>query len=292
MNDLFPRKIVGERLPDWSDTEEHLLVQDDASHLRALAHDSVDLTVTSPPYNVGLGYENDADDMSYAEYRRFSRRWLGCVLRWTRDTGRLCVNVALDTNRNGKQALAADLTQDAVKAGWSYHGTILWLDGTLSKGTAWGSWMSASAPHVITPAEVVLVFYKGGWKRKRPGVSDVTADEFKDWVRGTWSFHAENSKLRKEHPAPFPRELARRCIKLFSFVGDRVLDPFCGSGTTMVEAIENARVAWGIEREPRYCALIHRRIMQSCRIDLTSSPSQGETRPRTPGRWCWTAQAR
>ena len=114
-------------------------------------------------------------------------------------------------------------------------------------------------PHVIAPVEVVIVLYKGEWKRKRQGQSDITAEEFKKWVLGVWDFRGESAK-RVGHEAPFPRELPRRCIKLFSFVGDTVLDPFAGSGTTLIEAICNKRKAMGIELEEKYCDLSRRRM--------------------------------
>src|SRR5712671_5605572 len=99
---------------------------------------------------------------------------------------------------------------------------------------AWGTWRSASAPCVIAPVEMILVLYKRTWKKSR-GLrrDDLTRDEFMAWTNGIWRFRGE-SKNRIGHPAPFPLELPRRCLKLFSFVGDTVLDPFMGSGTTLL----------------------------------------------------------
>ena len=199
--------------------------------------------------------------MEYESYIAFSRKWLSNCLYWTRETGRLCLNIGLDKNKGGKQPVYADLTRVALKAGWKYHATIIWNEANISRRTAWGSWKSASAPHIIAPVEVIVVLYKNNWKRLRPGPSDITADEFKDWVLGLWSFPGESAK-RVGHEAPYPRELARRCIKLFSFKGDTILDPFVGSGTTMIEAMLNRRVAIGIERELQYCRLTNRRLSQ------------------------------
>ena len=129
-----------------------------------LAKDSVDLIITSPPYNVSKSYGgDDADDaVDYHQYLRFTKKWLANCLHWTRTTGRLCVNVSIDKNKNGKQPLAADLTTLAMQVGWQYHATILWNEGNISRRTAWGSWKSASAPHVIAPVEVVIVLQKLG----------------------------------------------------------------------------------------------------------------------------------
>ena len=243
----------------------YTLIQGDATQRSTLPKDSVDLIVTSPPYNIGKAYSGDAQDdaMDYGAYLDFSRDWLANAYHWTRDTGRLCLNVGLDKNKDGKRPVCSDLTRVAMAVGWNYHATIIWNEGNISRRTAWGSWKSASAPHVIAPVEVVIVLHKGAWKRERQGHNDITADEFKEWVLGVWDFNGESAK-RVGHEAPFPRELPRRCIKLFSFVGDTVLDPFMGSGTTMIEAINHKRQAIGIEREPKYCDLIRQRVNEAC----------------------------
>lgn len=266
--------------------EAPALIQGDATLRGTMGKDSVDLIVTSPPYNVGKEYSGTADDdaVSYQQYLRFTKKWLQSCYHWTRPTGRLCVNVSIDKNKNGKQPLSADITRIAMECGWRYHATILWNEGNISRRTAWGSWKSASAPHVIAPVETIVVLYKDEWKRERQGKNDITADEFKNWVLGIWSFNGESAK-RVGHEAPFPRELPKRCIKLFSFVGDVVLDPFAGSGTTMVEALEHGRVAKGIEVEARYCKLIKERVERECGVKLKSS--SGKAPPRRSIKDCW-----
>ena len=238
------------------------IIKGDATKRDVLPKDSVNLIVTSPPYNIGTPYSGqsvDDDTLSIEDYLSFTRTWLSNCLYWAKPTGRLCVNVALDKNKNGKQALAADVTKLAMEVGWKYHATIVWNEGNISRRTAWGSWMSASAPHIISPSEVIVVLYKDTWKLRRRGQSDITRDEFMEWVLGSWTFGGVSAKL-VGHEAPFPRELPRRCIKLFSFVGDTVLDPFLGSGTTLIEAIDNKRIGIGIEIEERYCQLAKERI--------------------------------
>lgn len=246
-----------------------LLVNGDATDKRAFKGAFADLIVTSPPYNVGKAYSGDAEDdgLSYQDYMAFTRCWMRNCYHWTHPTGRMCVNVALDKNRNGKTPLSADVTAAAIKVGWKYHATIIWNENNISKRTAWGSWKSASAPHIIAPIETVLVFYKDQWKRERQGVSDITADEFKDWVFGTWTFPGESAK-RIGHEAPFPRELPKRCIKLLSFAGDTVFDPLAGSGTTMIEAASLGRTAVGLELESRHCDLIRARMKKECKVQL------------------------
>lgn len=263
----------------------HWLIQGDATVRSTLKPNNVDLIVTSPPYNIGKAYTgNSADDeRAYADYLKFSRKWLENCYHWTRPTGRLCVNVSLDKNRNGKQPLSADITTAAIEAGWRYHATIIWNEGNISRRTAWGSWKSASAPHIIAPVETIIVLYKDQWRRERQGVSDISADEFKEWVLGIWSFNGESGK-RIGHEAPFPLELPRRCIKLLSFPGDTVLDPFAGSGTTMIEAVVLERRALGIELENRYCQLTLNRIKTECGATLTKSSAAKA--PKSTRR-CW-----
>ena len=250
-----------------------ILVQGDATKRDTLKRECADLIVTSPPYNVSKAYNGhaEADEKSYDDYLKFSKKWLRNCYFWTRPTGRLCVNVSIDKNRNGKVPLSADITKIAMDAGWYYHATIVWNEGNISRRTAWGSWKSASAPHIIAPVETIIVLYKGRWKRERQGTSDISGEEFKNWVLGVWNFNGESAK-RVGHEAPFPRALPERCIKLLSFPGDTVLDPFSGSGTTLIEAVERGRNALGIELEKNYCNLIKRRIEKECRLKL--EPSQ------------------
>lgn len=261
--------------------------QGDATRRSALREACVDLTVTSPPYNVGKAYDGTAesDALDYESYLSFTEKWLRNCHRWTRSTGRLCVNVSLDKNKYGKQPLSADVTQIAKRVGWKYHATIIWNEGNISKRTAWGSWKSASAPHIIAPVETVIVLYKDEWKRKHQGKNDITGAEFKDWVGGRWTFNGESAR-RIGHEAPFPRELPRRCIKLFSFLGDTVFDPFLGSGTTLIEAVKNGRNGLGLELEPKYCALIIKRIHATCSVKLRVSPPEKVGRYTMP---CWRA---
>jgi site-specific DNA-methyltransferase (adenine-specific) len=236
------------------------IVCNDLFLTRSIRRASVDLVVTSPPYNLDIKYNSHDDRRSYEEYLRFNRRWLARCHGWLRDGGRLCLNVPLDKNKGGQQSVGADFTAIAKEVGFLYRSTIVWNEGNISRRTAWGSWMSASAPYVIAPVELVVVFCKSAWKRDASGrESDVTRAEFMDWTNGLWSFSGEKRK-RIGHPAPFPVELPRRCIKLFSFVGDTVLDPFLGSGTTLVAAARLGRRGIGIEIDEQYCMLARDRL--------------------------------
>lgn len=220
----------------------------------------IDLIVTSPPYNVGIEYNSNNDTVEYEKYLDFSRKWIQNSFIWSKPQARLLMNIPLDKNKGGHHSVGADLTLIAQQVGWKYHATIVWNEGNISRRTAWGSWMSASAPYVIAPVELIVIFFKDEWKKKSGSkVSDISRDEFMAWTNGVWTFNGE-SKKRIGHPAPFPRELPYRCIKLFSYVNDVVFDPFCGSGTTLIESYLNNRRAVGVELDEGYCKLAAQRI--------------------------------
>ena len=115
---------------------------------------------------------------------------------------------------------------------------------------------------MIAPVELIVIFYKRYWKRiSGSGKSDISKQEFMDWTNGLWTFNGE-SKKRIGHPAPFPRELAKRCIKLFSFVGDVIVDPFMGSGRIRVEDYINHRKGIGVDIDKDYCKLADSRLRE------------------------------
>ncbi len=242
------------------------IINDDTLTTTLIPDESVDLIVTSPPYNVDIHYNSHKDNLSYEEYLEFNRKWLSRALAWLKPDGRLCLNVPLDKNKGGQQSVAADLTHLAKQLGFKYHATIIWNEGNISRRTAWGSWMRASAPYIIAPVEVILVLYKKIWKKQSRGVSDITRNEFIEWTNGLWTFSGEK-RSSVGHPAPFPVELPRRCIKLFSYVGDTVLDPFLGSGSTLIAAYTLRRKGIGIEIDPAYCQLALKRLRLEAHFD-------------------------
>ena len=122
--------------------------------------------------------------------------------------------------------------------------------------------MSASSPYVIAPVELIVLLYKDSWKKTSGSkISDISREEFMNWTNGVWTFKGE-SKRKIGHPAPFPVELPKRCIKLFSYVGDTVLDPFMGSGSTVIAAKQSNRKGIGIDFEIDYCELAMNRILK------------------------------
>lgn len=242
------------------------ILNEDFITTESVEEDSIDLIVTSPPYNIDIHYNSHNDDLSYDDYLEFSKRWIAKCYKLVRNDGRFCLNIPLDKNKGGQQSVYADITRIAKDVGWKYHSTIIWNEQNISRRTAWGSWMSASAPYVIAPVEVVVVLYKDQWKKKNNNkISDITREEFLEWTNGVWNFSGE-SKKKIGHPAPFPVELPKRCIKLFSYVGDVVLDPFLGSGTTLVACAENGRIGIGFEIDKSYCELAKKRLQELANI--------------------------
>jgi len=236
------------------------IINDDVLTTTEINPNSIDLIITSPPYNVDIKYNSHDDSTSYEQYLTFSEKWMGRCYEWVKDDGRFCLNVPLDKNKGGQRSVAADFTTLAKKIGFQYHTTIIWNEGNTSKRTAWGSFKSASAPYVITPVEVIIVFYKRFWK-KRTGSrkSDISKEDFIDWTNGWWTFSGE-SKKKIGHPAPFPVELPKRCIQLFSYENDTILDPFLGSGTTLIASYLNNRNGIGIDIDTQYCKLALNRL--------------------------------
>jgi site-specific DNA-methyltransferase (adenine-specific) len=184
-----------------------------------------------------------------------------------KDDGRFCLNIPLDKNKGGQQSVCADITTIAKQVGWKYHSTVIWNEQNISRRTAWGSWLSASAPYVIAPVEVIVVLYKKQWKKMGgSGQSDISREEFMEWTNGVWNFSGESRK-RVGHPTPFPVELPRRCIKLFTFVGDTVLDPFLGSGSTLIACAEGKRKGIGVEIDSNYCETARQRLIAEGWVD-------------------------
>ncbi len=244
-----------------------MIYNEDFLKIIAIPKNSIDLIVTSPPYNVDIHYNSHADNLIYEDYLEFTKKWITKCFEVVKEDGRFCLNIPLDKNKGGQQSICADITKIAKYIGWKYHSTIIWNEGNISRRTAWGSFMSASAPYVIAPVEVILILYKKNWKKTSGSKkSDITKTEFMQWTNGIWSFSGE-SKKRVEHPAPFPVELPKRCIKLFSFVGDTILDPFLGSGTTLIASFLNNRKGIGVDIDKEYCDLAIKRLKLEAKIN-------------------------
>jgi len=245
------------------------IIEDDFLTTTQIEKNSVDLIVTSPPYNVDIHYNSFQDDISYEQYLEFTEKWLRKAYSLVKSDGRMCLNMPLDKSKGRKgagfQSVYTDIVNIAKKVGWKYFSTIIWNEGNISRRTAWGSWLSARAPYVIAPVETIVIFYKERWQKIKKGESDIAKKEFMEWTNGLWTFSGE-SKKRIGHPAPFPLELPIRCIKLFSFVGDTVMDPFLGSGSTLIASASLNRKGIGVEIDRNYCELAKKRLLKETNI--------------------------
>ena len=248
----------------YFETSKISIYNTDFLNTECVSENSVDLIITSPPYNVDIHYGAYDDKISYEDYLKFTKEWLTKCYRLAKDDGRFCLNIPLDKNKGGQQSVYADMLTIAKQIGWKYHSTVIWNEQNISRRTAWGSWLSASAPYIIAPVEMIAILYRKQWRKTKGGKSDITRDEFIDWTNGVWNFMGE-SKKRVKHPSPFPTMLPRRCIKLFSYVDDLVLDPFLGSGTTLIACLETGRRGIGIEIDAEYCEIAKKRIIKEAR---------------------------
>jgi len=243
------------------------IYNDDFLSTKYVQEGMVDLIVTSPPYNIDIKYNSYDDKLSYNVYLKFTKKWLEKAYELIKDDGRFCLNIPLDKNKGGQQSVYADIITIAKEVGWKYHSTIVWNEQNISRRTAWGSWLSASAPYVIAPVEMIVVLYKKRWKKLSGSRrSDITKKEFMEWTNGVWNFMGE-SKKRVGHPTPFPVELPRRCIKLFTFVDDTILDPFLGSGSSLIACALTKRKGIGVEIDRNYCEIAKQRLITEAEIN-------------------------
>jgi site-specific DNA-methyltransferase (adenine-specific) len=224
--------------------------------MEELPDDCVALMVTSPPYNVGKDYDAD---LSLEEYLGLLKRVLSETYRVLEPGGRVAVNVA-NLGRRPYLALNHRVAALLEDLGFLLRGEIVWQKAQGAGGScAWGSWCSARNPTLRDIHEYVVVASKGSYRRARLGEDTISREEFLEATLSVWSI-APASARRVGHPAPFPVELPRRLIELYTFKGDLVLDPFIGSGTTAVAAVESGRHFIGYETEAAYLEIARARV--------------------------------
>lgn len=225
-----------------------------------LPDNSVHLMVTSPPYNVQKEYDQDLTLEQYLEM-------LAAVMQETRRVlvtgGRACINVA-NLGRKPYLPLHLYLTEIMNGLGFYMRGEIIWdKGGSASPSTAWGTWLSATNPVLRDVHEYILIFSKGAMSRQSDGHSStIERDDFLELTKSVWTFPPVSARSIG-HPAPFPEELPRRLIELYSYAGDLVLDPFCGAGTTCLAAYRAGRDYIGYDTESEYIELTKKRLAQA-----------------------------
>ena len=224
--------------------------------MNELVDNCVSLTVTSPPYNIGKDSDLELND---EEYWKMINKVFSETYRVTKSGGRLVVNVA-NLGRKPYIPFSKYFTEALNEIGFIMRGEIIWQK---SKGAnanfAWGSWLSASNPVIRDIHEYCLVFSKDSMKNSSGGKSTIDKDEFMESTLSIWNITPEKAK-KIGHPAPFPVELPKKFINLYSFKDDLILDPFIGSGTTAVASELLKRKYVGYEINKNYIEIANNRL--------------------------------
>lgn len=235
-----------------------------AEQMGELPDNTVALMVTSPPYHVGKDYDAGG---TFEEYLGLLSRVFTETYRVLEPGGRAVVNVA-NLGRRPYVSLAGHVTALMEGIGYLMRGEVIWVKGKGASGScAWGSWRSARNPTLRDLHEYCLVFSKGQFERAQKGESTISPEEFMAATLSVWELPAERAR-RVGHPAPFPVALPRRFIELYTFKGDLVLDPFMGSGSTAVAAVQAGRRYAGYETEQEYVRLAEERVRREGIADL------------------------
>ncbi len=242
------------------DDKINTMILGDSQNMKDLPNNSIHLMVTSPPYNVRKDYD---EDLNLGEYLNLLESVLKEVWRVLVPGGRAAINIA-NVGRKPYIPLHSFVIQIMLKIGYLMRGEIIW-DKSASAGVscAWGSFGSASNPVLRDVHEYILLFSKQSMKLpKNKKQSTIKNDDFVQYSKSIWTFPAESAK-KIGHPAPFPIELPKRLIEFYTYQGDVVLDPFMGSGTTAIAALETNRKFVGYEISEDYVELARNRIQSS-----------------------------
>ena len=259
----------------------------DARNMSRVPSSSVALVVTSPPYFAGKDYEQSLGEngvpATYFEYLALLRDVFAECKRVLEPGGRIGVNVA-NLGRRPFRSLAGDVTDILQGLGLLLRGEVVWWKGRAAGGScAWGTFQRPANPVLRDVTERIVVAGKGRFDRAvgarqrgqagLPSVATISRDEFLEATTDLWEIPPE-SATRVGHPAPFPVELPRRVIELYTYEGDVVLDPFLGSGSTAVAALRTGRHFVGFDTDAAYVQRALARVAEE-RGRLASAPVAG-----------------
>jgi site-specific DNA-methyltransferase (adenine-specific) len=253
--------------------------------MKTFPESSIDLIVTSCPYGVGIAYDVHNDDVTFDEYLEFSENWLTQAYKILKDDGRIALNIPYEINRQdkgGRIFFVSEIYQLMKKIGFKFFGIVDLEEDSphRSKTTAWGSWMSPSSPYIYNPKECVILAYKNKHIKKVKGepqwkglptkieqedgtfktkvvYQEEDKKEFMELVFGQWKYLNDSRPLTK---ATFSMDIPTKAIKILTYKNDIVLDPFAGSGTSLVAAQILERRWIGIELSPNYCQVAQTRV--------------------------------
>lgn len=242
-----------------------LICGDALTELKKMPENFVDCAITSPPYNVGIDYGNYGDNLTFDEYMKWCKDWLTQLYRVLKIDGRFILNILYEVNfheRGGRIFLVSEFWQLMKIIGFKWAGLVDLVENNPHriKLSAWGSWLSPSAPYLYNPKECCVVGYKKVWKKQIKGEGYFTKelkDEFQKLVYGLWNYRADTQSLTN---ASFSLDIPLRALKLFTYKNDVIVDPFMGSGTTGVACKLLNRDFIGIEINPTYFEIAKKRI--------------------------------
>ena len=232
-----------------------------------LDDDSIDLVVTSPPYNVDLGnnkfndspYDLYNDNKDHKDYIAWLKDLFEKLYPKLKSGGRVCVNIG--DGKNGAIPTHSDIIQFMTHdLNYILMANIIWEKSQIGNRFSWGSYMSPSSPSFPKPFEYVMIFAKETKKLQTEGKTDLIPEEFKKWAFSVWNITPETQMKKIGHPAMFPVDLPYRLIKMLSWTDATVLDIFNGAGTTGVACEMLGRKYIGIEMSKKYCDLTVERI--------------------------------